>query len=124
MSIRAPLVMLAGAMATGLAGYALAEPMAADPSMLHAKWAGDELPRARVVVACSEREVRQQLLVLAVRDLELLGDDDVVGVATLSLLRLEVSGQTMNFAADLTRDLEACARLEGRMQLLALDESD
>ncbi|WP_233997744.1 OmpA family protein, partial [Erythrobacter sp. HI0077] len=30
MSIRAPLVMLAGAMATGLAGYALAEPMAAD----------------------------------------------------------------------------------------------
>ena len=52
-----------------------------------------------------------------VRELELLGEEDVVGTATLSLLRQEVLGAPIPFEAELMRGLTQCGTVSGMVCL-------
>jgi hypothetical protein len=57
---------------------------------------------------------------MQVRELELLGEDDVAGTATLSLMRLEALGkpiQPIPFEAELMRGLTRCGTISGRVCL-------
>ena len=51
------------------------------------------------------------------RELELLGEEDVVGTATLSLMRLEALGKPIPFEAELMRGLTRCGVVSGMVCL-------
>jgi hypothetical protein len=93
-----------------------ARPHGAPPHALAACWAAAQLPGAGVKrVGDNVGLLREQLLVLLLRDLELLGGDDLLGVATLPLLRLPALGEPLRFRAPLLHAARLCGQLEGSL---------
>ena len=58
-----------------------------------------------------------QLLVVLLRDLDLLGGDDLLGVATVPLLRLRGLDAPMRFRVPLLHATRLCGELEGSLVL-------
>ena len=58
-----------------------------------------------------------QLLVVLLRDLDLLGGDDLLGVATVPLLRLRGLDVPMRFRVPLLQATRLCGELEGSLVL-------
>ena len=63
------------------------------------------------------RAYATQLLVVLLRDLDLLGGDDLLGVATVPLLRLRGLDAPMRFRVPLLHATRLCGELEGSLVL-------
>ena len=63
------------------------------------------------------RAYTTQLLVVLLRDLDLLGGDDLLGVATVPLLRLRGLDAPMRFRVPLLHATRLCGELEGSLVL-------
>jgi len=88
------------------------------PRALHATWAEAQLPCAPVQSVGSDvAAVKEQLLVVLLRDLDLLGGDDLLGVATVPLLQLRGLDVPMRFRVPLLHATRLCGELEGSLVL-------
>ena len=74
------------------------------------------MPYARTLQQ-SPRAYTTQLLVVLLRDLDLLGGDDLLGVATVPLLRLRGLDAPMRFRVPLLHATRLCGELEGSLVL-------
>ena len=63
------------------------------------------------------RAYTTQLLVVLLRDLDLLGGDDLLGVATVPLLRLRGLDAPMRFRVPLLHATRLCGEIEGSLVL-------
>ena len=63
------------------------------------------------------RAYTTQLLVVLLRDLDLLGGDDLLGVATVQLLRMRGLDAPMRFRVPLLHATRLCGELEGSLVL-------
>lgn len=101
--------------------------MRADPSKLTAQWDAPELPRVPALTAAdgharryyptSPSQVSEQVLAIVVRSLELFGEDDALGVASVPLLQIELNGPPQPFVSTVLRGSRACGVVYGEMQL-------